>query len=172
MITFGGEPAGGMLANTLRFFAENYPDIFKNVVVGNDFFRSEEALAAKSENTRILCGLNADGILDIMLRSDIAVCGGGQTLYEMAAAGLSAVTIRLAENQRFNIEGWERAGFADYAGGYAEKDILQKVGKSVEKLKSRDERARRSAAGRLYSDGLGARRVVEAVLDRIERMKR
>src|SRR5437899_332323 len=46
----------------------------------------------------------------LMLQSDMAVTGGGMTVYECLAAGTPAIGVCLADNQRPNIDALSRAG--------------------------------------------------------------
>ena len=97
----------------------------------------------------------------------MAVSGGGQTLYELAAAGVPTVAIEVAENQRFQMEAFEAEGFlrSVEAGQPAECGLV--TANMVDCLRQDQEmRSRMSQAGRRLVDGRGSLRVAEAILGR------
>lgn len=47
---------------------------------------------------------------NLILSSDLAIAGGGVTLYELAATGTPALAFCLAENQLRNIKGMAKVG--------------------------------------------------------------
>ena len=52
-------------------------------------------------------------MLNLMLKSDICISGGGQTTYELARVGVPTIGICLAENQKNNLMGWKSLGFIE-----------------------------------------------------------
>jgi len=109
--------------------------------------------------------LGAKQMLNLMLKSDLAISGGGQTTYELARVGVPTVGICFADNQRMNLEGWQDEGFIEYVGWYNENNLLKKVGDAVNKLKFYEERIRCSQVGRNCVDGRGALKVTMTVLE-------
>jgi UDP-2,4-diacetamido-2,4,6-trideoxy-beta-L-altropyranose hydrolase len=105
--------------------------------------------------------LTAAALRDEMLAADIAVTAGGQTLYELAAAGVPAVVLATADNQRSNIDGFVRAGLAADTGV---RPAAAAVAAQVQALDAatRADRARRARA---LIDGDGAIRLARALLD-------
>jgi spore coat polysaccharide biosynthesis predicted glycosyltransferase SpsG len=87
-----------------------------------------------------------------MREVDLAVCGGGVTLYECLAAGAPVVGACLAENQRHNLETLHRAGAIVHAVGALET-ALSAVARDA------GQRAAMRAMGRRIVDGRGAERV-------------
>jgi spore coat polysaccharide biosynthesis predicted glycosyltransferase SpsG len=109
--------------------------------------------------TRDLKGLGAEEMKSIMMEADLAVAAGGQILYELARIGVPTIAVGLAENQRPNIEGWERLGFIKFAGWWDDSALMEKLDRCIEALKDRRERELRSRIGRSTLDGQGARRI-------------
>src|SRR4030095_10918806 len=52
----------------------------------------------------------------LMLAADVALCAGGQTLYELAATSTPALAIRTAANQTANLAAFNAAGIARWMG--------------------------------------------------------
>jgi spore coat polysaccharide biosynthesis predicted glycosyltransferase SpsG/RimJ/RimL family protein N-acetyltransferase len=109
-------------------------------------------------------GANTSEIINLMLKADICVSGGGQTLYELARVGVPTVAICLADNQKVNLEGLRDKGVIEYAGSIDEGSPIEKIEHAVEKLLPQEERKKRSKTGRSHVDGKGAERIIENVL--------
>ena len=107
--------------------------------------------------------INASGMRSLMMDSDICLSAGGQTLFELARAGLPTVCVEFAENQKYNIEGLRQAGFLEYAGSIEDDDVLEKMIKGIENMIPQKTREERSRVGRSIVDGEGAVRIVESV---------
>ncbi len=108
--------------------------------------------------------LKAEKVLELILKADICISGGGQTTYELARVGTPAVGICFAENQLDNLMSWSRNGFMEYIGWYTEEDMLDKLEKAIILMLSEDERKKRSKIGRSCVDGKGAERIVNEAL--------
>ena len=108
-------------------------------------------------------------IRDLMLAADLAVSGGGQTTYELAATGTPAIAIRLAENQTNTLQGFAEAGALLWAGDVSDPDL---EGRLIEMLtRLTQDSARRitmSATGRRLVDGRGATRVARGIVEQVE----
>jgi spore coat polysaccharide biosynthesis predicted glycosyltransferase SpsG len=96
-------------------------------------------------------------LLDIVGDVDVAVSAAGTTAYELAAAGVPAVIVAVADNQRRVVEGARAAGFAlagdDLAGAVAQ-------------LGEPAVRAGLQQAGPAIVDGRGAARTAAALAQR------
>lgn len=100
----------------------------------------------------------------LMIDADVAVSGGGQTLYELARCGTPTVACCLGEDQRPNVEALARLGVVVAAGRAGEAGWLDRVATAVALLWG-DARGR-SALGRRAAtvvDGRGADRVADAI---------
>lgn len=110
--------------------------------------------------------VDAKEIFNLMLKADICISGGGQATYELARIGVPTIGICFAENQRLNLEGWQKAGFIEYVGWYKDENILDRLIDSINKLIPYQERIKRNKIGRSYIDGKGVNRIVEIVLNK------
>lgn len=107
---------------------------------------------------------NAQQMLDTMLNCDVCICGGGQTLNELARVGVPAVGICFADNQDDNLKAWQEKGFARYAGRYTDAKIGEKIGEILANL-GYERRCEMSRMGCEFVDGRGASRIVDTVLN-------
>jgi spore coat polysaccharide biosynthesis predicted glycosyltransferase SpsG len=89
----------------------------------------------------------------LLLAADLAITGGGMTLYECLATGTPTVAVGLADNQRLNLEHLGRDGFIVVAEFATLAATIARV------AADRGLRERLSAGGRRAIDGQGADRV-------------
>ena len=164
MVTFGGDDMRDMTSKVLKLLVENYPELSKNIVIGNGFQNIREIERISDKKTNLIYSPDAEGMKKTMLESDIAICAGGQTLYELARVGVPAIAVAIVDNQMNNVKGWQEAGFIEYAGWWEDETVLQNIGKRLELLKGRDLRNRMVHTGRSFVDGLGARRIVQEIM--------
>jgi spore coat polysaccharide biosynthesis predicted glycosyltransferase SpsG len=104
----------------------------------------------------------------LMVRADLAVTGGGVTVFELAATGTPAIGVELAVNQRPNLHGMAAAGTLVCAGAIAEDgpDGIERAVRVV--AVDPERRAAMSRRGRELVDGQGASRIAGALLMTIE----
>jgi len=101
----------------------------------------------------------------LMLNADLAVSGGGQTTYELAATGTPAIGIRLAAGQALNLRGLSAAGCLREAGAPDEVGFEARlVSRLSELADDRSVREEMSRRGRALVDGRGAERVTDAIV--------
>ncbi len=166
MITFGGDDMRGLTHRVLDILNEEFPQLIKKVIVGRGF--NEQNIKnienMKDDRTEIVYFPSAKVMKDIMMKSDIAISAGGQTLYELARIGTPVVAIAIADNQLCNVLGWAKVGFIEYAGWWEDRHIFDKIAESVRKLLPMSERERRYLIGRRFVDGKGSFRVVNYLL--------
>lgn len=113
------------------------------------------------ENTK---RIDAEEMLNLMLKADICISGGGQTTYELARVGLPTIGICLAENQRLNLEEWQRIGFVEYIGCHNDGNLLEKIGSAIKQLMPFEKRSRCSKIGKNWVDGKGIERIMKVLL--------
>jgi UDP-2,4-diacetamido-2,4,6-trideoxy-beta-L-altropyranose hydrolase len=120
--------------------------------------------AAQSSRHRVSIHRDRFGLRDLMLTADIAVSGGGVTLYELAATGTPTVALQTADNQAGNVEGFERAGAALVVRAGGNVALSESLATALARLAGdRALRASMGARGRRLVDGRGAFRVAAAL---------
>ena len=73
MVTFGGDDLRNLTPHILRMLVEEYPKLYKKVVIGGGFKKNSEILDVIDCNTELIYYPNAQVMLKLMLESDIAV---------------------------------------------------------------------------------------------------
>jgi len=109
LITFGGTASNEFMEKIERFIKENFKNVKIYVVNPN-----KKKLTPKQ-------------MLKLMLKSDLCISAGGQTLYELARVGVPTIGICFADNQLLNLKYFEKYGFIKFAGWYDEKNVLSKL---------------------------------------------
>jgi spore coat polysaccharide biosynthesis predicted glycosyltransferase SpsG len=166
-VTTGGGDPFNLSPRLIRLVHDVLSEAVIDVIVGPYFTRETivELERIALEDPRIVLHRDPSDIRSIMLGCDIAVTGGGQTTYELAATGTPTVAIRLADNQIGNLQGLAAQGTLLWAGDAGEPNLQDKVRQAmVEVAKSPEVRERMSRSGRRLVDGRGAIRVAEQIL--------
>lgn len=151
LVTLGGGSMSGVLDPALAAVRRAVP------LAGIDLALGPFADARVEGQARVTLHRGLRSLRDMMRRADLAVTGGGMTLYECFATGTPVVAVCLADNQRPNVEALSQAGLILSAAASLE----DAVGRAAA-----DPALRRalSAAGRRLVDGRGATRVAAEVL--------
>jgi spore coat polysaccharide biosynthesis predicted glycosyltransferase SpsG len=103
-----------------------------------------------------------------MLKSDVALTGGGQTIYELAATATPAAAIEIAPNQRRNAEEFSKRNALSLVGRADERDVIEKAVDAIATLAAdRETRVAMGTTGRRLVDGRGAERVAQRIAEQI-----
>lgn len=166
MITFGGDDLRNLTPEVLRILNKNYPSLNKKVVIGNGFKHLSNIETLKDERTELIYYPDANGMLNTMLESDVAISAGGQTLYELARVGLPTIAISVAHNQTHNVENWQKVGFIEFAGHWKDNNLFNNVLDKLELLKDEKIRLEKGNIGKVSVDGKGALKIAKYSLNR------
>jgi spore coat polysaccharide biosynthesis predicted glycosyltransferase SpsG len=142
---------------------DRFPEIELHAIVGGGVPCPDEYVRLAGEGAHVHFNLDALAMRDLMDAADLAISGGGQTLYELACRGLPAVVVNLIDNQAEDIRGFSSRGFATPACQWDAADLLDRVESSVREIWHGARREAASAIGRSLVDGQGAFRLVAGV---------
>ncbi len=158
-----------------------WPDEFGQKVVEvlhNQFPEIKKYLVQKQKrnrrilpNVKVYHGLSAEEIKDLISKCDVAISSGGQVTYELARIGIPSILVATADNQLINCKGWQKVGFALFAGWWRKSRIGERIVAKIQELEDPEKRKRMSEAGRKTVDGQGAKRVIRRVLSEIDEYK-
>ena len=167
LVTVGGGDPMDLTSRLVAWTTRALGAVEQDVVVGPFTARSETLrVAVEAAGGRVVLHEDPKDIVALMLASDMALCGGGQTAYELAATGTPALAIRLAENQTLNLTALAEAGTLAWVGDAGDADLEAKIAPALAGLADDPmRRARMSRQGRALVDGRGAGRVARAVAD-------
>ena len=168
LIMMGGADPCALTPRLMTWTREAMGEAAMDVVVGpfftEDAVRQIEQRAGSDHS--IILHQDPKNLRDLMLRCDVAIAGGGQTTYELAATGTPAAAIKLADNQSGNLRGLSAKNTLEWVGDVQDDDLEGRVIRTLRNLAEHaDKRAKMSQAGRALVDGRGAARVAQAVLE-------
>ena len=149
LITFGAQDFRKLTSIVLSFLLKEFPQFNYHVVLGR--ITNEEI---RQENVHYNYSLNACEMLDLMLKTDLAVTATGQTTYELARIGMPTVAVGVAENQKYNIKGWLNRKFIKDEIWFDDENLLEKIEKNIN--------VRLNETCNIIVDGQGARRIYES----------
>ncbi len=169
LISVGGTDRFQLTSRMVAWTHEALGQVVTDVVVGPFFSQDAvQELEQLAENSQGIVVLHRDPpyMRELMLACDLAVAGGGQTAYELAATGTPAVAIRLADNQTGNLKGLSGSGALTWVGDASDRDLHGKAVVALVEL-SVDPKHRREMGrtGRRLVDGRGAKRVAQAIME-------
>jgi UDP-2,4-diacetamido-2,4,6-trideoxy-beta-L-altropyranose hydrolase len=165
LVTVGGGDPDDLTSRLVGWTAAALGAVEQDVIVGPFTARSEALrIAVEAAAGRVALHEDPKDIAALMLSADIALCGGGQTTYELAATGTPALAIRLADNQTPNLTSLAEAGTLAWVGDAGDADLGTRVGSALTDLAGdAKRRARMSSQGQTLVDGRGAGRVAREI---------
>jgi UDP-2,4-diacetamido-2,4,6-trideoxy-beta-L-altropyranose hydrolase len=164
LLTLGGSDTFDLTPRVVEWVRSVFPDVEIDVVVGPLSFNRTDIEAAASRLEKVHLHHEPD-IGRLMRACDVALSGGGQTTYELAATGTPAVAIRVAANQTLNLKGLCAARTLIWAGDASDTNLREQVIQALRTLAgSRSLRREMGSNGRRLVDGRGAVRVAEKIV--------
>lgn len=158
LVTVGGSDLADSFVEVLSLTASVADTSTIHAVVGPYFESPRDA------PNNVIYHRQPPDIHELMWEADMAVTGGGQTLYELAACGTPSVALTLGADQIRNVDGFEKAGFCFAAGDPDNSNFEDEFRGYLETLYLKSETRRRmSKMGRSLVDGKGVSRVVERI---------
>jgi UDP-2,4-diacetamido-2,4,6-trideoxy-beta-L-altropyranose hydrolase len=166
LVIFGGADPFGLTPTVVRLLDHMEGDFRITGVVGPFAANGDEVKRAARHCRKVVEVVERGTRLDRLLhRADLAVSGGGQTVYELAACGTPTVAVEVAANQRASLAALEAAGVLILAGWAGHDRLADQIRLAVERLLADPgARAAMAAAGQALIDGHGSPRVAAALL--------
>ncbi len=163
----GGDPLKSTPKALKAIDKTNKKDVHVDVVVGPAIHDQSEILKVIDRScieTSML--YNPTNISKLMQKADLAISGGGSTLYELAATGTPGLVLLQADNQIPVADSMEKEG-AIIVLGFGNQVKMEKLIESIESLMDDHERRKKmSKKGQKLIDGFGAKRCVDVILNR------
>ena len=172
LITLGGEDRFNLSPKILKVLDKIEEDFGITVIIG-PFFKNltqiEKVIKKMKKKVNLIH--NPFSISKLMLSSDLAISGGGITLYELAATSTPALSICLADNQLKSIKRMERKGMIiglGWGNRFAEEEFRQNLSTLCNNFELRKKMCQK---GQKLVDGKGAQRVTNLILQKVLRGK-
>lgn len=165
LVFFGGSDPTNETAKALAGIRQfSQPEVAVDVVAGSSNPQREEIrrLCDTLPNATYHC--QVDNMAEMMSSADLAIGGGGTATWERLALGLPAIVIAVAPNQEEISRQVGTLGALHYLGR-AREVSANDIGQALERMiGDRNELLRMSNSGQDLVDGLGAKRVADALL--------
>jgi UDP-2,4-diacetamido-2,4,6-trideoxy-beta-L-altropyranose hydrolase len=161
LVTFGGSDIRNLSLPLVSHLCFNYPNLKVNLVLGlgakvHDF--------SSISNVNVYHNCSADQMCELMDKSEFALCGGGQTLYEMASRGLPSIIIPLIDNQLADIRGFVNRGFGLQVKNWQDASLIISIDAAIARIRNPEVRLNQAKKGVELVDGNGLMRLVTELL--------
>jgi len=166
LITFGGMNHSGLIKQIFIAITNLMKDV-------NFHYINAKVLHVKEQkNFFHYHNLSAQKMKNLMLKCDICISGGGQTLFELARIGIPTLAIGVADNQINNLKGLHKKKCIKYVGDKNDTNIIKKASKVFTKMISAEERNEISLHASTIIDGKGVLKIVESLISETHEKKR
>lgn len=156
LVTMGGSDAAGLTLPVVRMCLEDGP--FERAIVLLGPLASGPDLP---DNVEVVHG--PDTVADVFDRCDAAISAAGATTWELLCMGVPCALVQVADNQRHIGRPVAERGAALFAGGLPlDKARLHGTIRSLNERETRQDLSHRALE---LVDGLGAQRVLDALLE-------
>jgi UDP-2,4-diacetamido-2,4,6-trideoxy-beta-L-altropyranose hydrolase len=167
LITMGGGDSHELTPRLLAAVAQRGFEAI-DVIVGPFFTNAQSMHDTVHRYPAVRLHRNPSDIRALMLQADLALTGGGQTIYELAATATPAAAIEVAANQSRNLEGFSKRDALAVVGRAEEADVVEKAADAVATLAGdRGTRVAFGTNGRRLVDGRGAERAARRIVELI-----
>lgn len=160
LVTFGSEDPCGYSLAVLEEFLRTVPgNIPVTILIGRLNRDRNKIIRFARKHRSISVAEPTFQMARLMLRHDIAICGGGTTLLELAYIGVPALALPQHRMERNFIREFITAGFVP-RGLNSVKKVVEYAARL---LKNEKEIAARTRIGQELVDGLGPERIVAVI---------
>jgi len=169
LLTFGGGDDRGATRFCLDALSSLDPAIERVVLIGSASPQLPVVKDWTERNKKISVRLSVDApdVAKHMIMADLAIIAGGTTTFEVAAMGLPALIVQIADNQVAHAAAWENTGALRNAGpldSLMPEDMEHQV---IELINDKDGRRSMAIAGMALVDCLGAQRVAQVLMSEV-----
>jgi len=167
LVTIGGSDPLGISAELIEMLetrvAPRHPELRIDFVIGP----ATKMPKTMCEHIHLL--QDPENMAALVSGADIAVSGGGQTLFELMYCGAPTLALKIADNQSANLDVLMDAGAIVVSGQAGEDGWLATLEDNIEMiLESSDRRCALAETGMNMVDHQGADRIAASIAERIK----
>jgi len=176
LVTLGGADPENLTVKVVKALSRMDKKLDVTVVLGPAYTHHGELrqLLGKVKSLKSKFRIKSDvkNMAKLMMKTDMAITAGGETIYELAATGTPAINMSQVEHQSINAKELERKGTVinlGLGGEVSEEQIINTVQHLLEDEKLRQ---KMSMVGKKLVDGKGARRVANLILETLRESRK
>jgi UDP-2,4-diacetamido-2,4,6-trideoxy-beta-L-altropyranose hydrolase len=167
LLTFGGGDDRGATIFCLKAIQSLLEDLELVVLLSSSNPKKKDIVTwCKESRANIKIVMDAEETAPYMVSTDLAITAGGMTVFELAALGVPAIILQTADNQVPIARAWQQCGYGVDVGHLERlhsEDLQREI---ILLMQDVGRRETMTTAGKAMVDGLGARRVAQALLSR------
>lgn len=164
LVTLGGSDTRNLTPKILDLLKVKFPNVIKNVIVGNGFDNAEEIRGIGNKNINYYYNINGMEMNELMLRSDLAISAAGQTIHELIKTSTPFIPIQVVLNQNNNVRGLLKYDLVNQVLNYKEKDFMKKLFEEIRYVMDFDTRSILYIRSKEVIDGFGSKRIIDRLL--------
>lgn len=134
LITMGGSDPLHLTSKMIPFYHSEFPSSQLDVIIGPGFSDFKEEEFHHCPYLTFYRNLDARSMCELMLRVDLCITAGGQTIYELGKLGIPFIVIQTAENQKGNISGLIKSGVIESYVDPSKGDFFVSLSQLSQKL--------------------------------------
>lgn len=172
LITLGGSDPFNVTPKILNVLDRIQEDFNITVAIAyffNNISEIEETVKKMSKRVELI--YNSSQMASLMLSSDLAIAGGGTTLYEIAATGTPTLAFCLADNQEKNVRGMAKTDTVIDIGWRNQWKRERFYGETNELINNHLLRQKMSKMGQDLVNGGGAERASKKIIETFNELR-
>jgi UDP-2,4-diacetamido-2,4,6-trideoxy-beta-L-altropyranose hydrolase len=131
LITIGGVDTTGITFNVLDAVVAEYPSLNYHVVIGDNNYAEKLKEYSEFNNIKFYYSIDEYEMMKLMHRCDMAISAAGQTSYELYRMSIPMVLVKIAENQKHNIDGFFELQVIRDVIDYQDEGLYEKIKLSI-----------------------------------------
>lgn len=163
IILMGGTDIRGLIPFIIEKICKNKLDVNFDIIINKD--NLEEYKKYNFKNIKIYNNLNSDQIKHLMINSDFAITGAGQTIYELLATETPFIPIQLVDNQKNNIKSLLKYNPEQIFLNYDDLDLELRINQAWELYEYLEYRKKHNIKYQNLVDGRGSVRILDKLTE-------
>lgn len=160
-LTMGGTDSGQLLPPLIKYLKQRSYTL--DVIAGSSTYQQELIQMELADSQCQIHGfVESEDMVMIMQQTDLAICGAGQTIHELACLGIPTIAIGIADNQELNLDSYFQASFLLEKLYGDMPDLLTRLENLLQQF-TPSTRTQLSQRGQDIMDGKGAQRIAEII---------
>lgn len=163
VISMGGADPENHTLKLVKIIPELFEETKIFVVIGAEN-KSRKEIEKEAAYKTVSLYRNVTNLPEMMFETDLLICAGGNTLHEAACIGTPAIVIPSRPHEEQTAKCFEEKGFGIVVN--RQEDLYPQILNALYKISSLEARNEMSKNGKLVSDGLGRKRIVDIIKNR------